>query len=189
MHLQQQHSKMYLRGFEPGWPGKQWGWIELSFLLAVSICPYPFHAPPHSHHKVKTSGCFSLSIALCFNKQFAVTLCAGTEFELLLPRGDVLVGRGRPREGLLGRDDFGSYCLFGLVSLAFSLPGHLLKGVMSYEALPAHFDLPVSEMWLTVLRLCCRWDTGSGHPSPKYNLACSCSLNCSLSLHDGLATS
>lgn len=48
----------------------------------MSTCPCPFRAPPYSHQKEKKSGCFSLSIALCFNKQFAVTLCVGIEFEL-----------------------------------------------------------------------------------------------------------
>lgn len=69
------------RGFEPGWPGKA---VEVDGALswAVSTCPHPFHAPPCSHQKEKNSGCFSLSIALCFNKQFAVTLCVGIEFEL-----------------------------------------------------------------------------------------------------------
>ena len=59
--------------------------------------------PPNSHQKVekkKKSECFSLSIALCVNKQFAVTLSVGIEFEL--DRKEV---RWRPR-GSLGCKGF-----------------------------------------------------------------------------------
>lgn len=43
----QQHGKVCSRGFEPGWPGKQQGWIELIVPSGLSpIGLYPFRAPP-----------------------------------------------------------------------------------------------------------------------------------------------
>lgn len=100
-------------------PGKLPGCTELSW--GVSICPYPSHAPTQLPPKSgkKKSGCFSLSIALCFNKQFAVTLCVGIEFEL--DRKEV---RWRPR-GSFGCKEF-SCDVSG--SFLFSSPGCLAKG-------------------------------------------------------------
>lgn len=49
----QQHGEVCSRGFEPGWPGKQQGWIELIFPSGLSpIGLHPFRAPPYSHQKV-----------------------------------------------------------------------------------------------------------------------------------------
>lgn len=99
------------RSFEPGWPGKAAGVHRAVFPsgLSPSVPTHPMPLP-NSHQKVekKKSGCFSLSIALCFNKQFAVTLSVGIEFEL--DRKEV---RWRPRGSLgcrgFSRDVSGSF--------------------------------------------------------------------------------